>query len=113
MTARGMYAVIPMAPNMLVVHPSQDDGSYAFYLNVGTEKGHAANAVADIGNAAAGTCSLCLSCTLCAASVAPAWLLQPSQHVMAHAPHCLTILQTAKSINEKVSCRRSHLERPR
>jgi uncharacterized protein YbjT (DUF2867 family) len=31
----------------------QDDGSYVFYLNVGTEKGHPANAVADIGNAAA------------------------------------------------------------
>jgi hypothetical protein len=97
---------------MSVVQLSQDDGSYAFYLNVGTEKGHAANAVADIGNAAASTCFLSLSCTVCAASVAPAVLLQPSQHVIVHALHYLTFLQTATSTNEGVSCRRSHLERP-
>jgi hypothetical protein len=33
----------------------QDDGSYVFYLNLGTEKGHAANSIVDIGNATAGT----------------------------------------------------------
>lgn len=99
-------------PDTVIVQIQQDDGSYAFYLNVGTEKGHAANAVADIGNAAAGMCFLCLSCALCAASVAPAFLQQPSQHVVAHTLHYLTILQTAKFTNESVSCRCSHLERP-